>query len=175
MKETLRASATTPEMARALVAAGAELRARNRRGAEPLHAAVIGNPGSSTWHPADQRGVILFLVESGADPNAAAAGDVTPLHRAVRNRCSAAVGALLLAGANPLLANTRGSTAYDLALLTTGRGGSGSVEAKAEQRIISIYSNRPSGETQPQGAKARSERGGSRRGNGERMRHRLER
>jgi ankyrin repeat protein len=123
-------------MARALVATGADLRARNRRGAEPLHAAVIGYPGSSTWNPADQRRVILFLVESGADPNAAAAGDVTPLHRAVRNRCSAAVEALLLAGANPLLANSRGSTAYDLALLTTGRGGSGSVEAKCEQRII---------------------------------------
>jgi hypothetical protein len=27
-------------------------------------------------------------IEAGADPNAAAAGGVTPLHRAVRNRCS---------------------------------------------------------------------------------------
>ena len=33
------------EMARELVARGADVRARNRRGAEPLHAAVIGGPG----------------------------------------------------------------------------------------------------------------------------------
>jgi hypothetical protein len=38
-----------PEMARDLVTRGAGIRARNRRGAEPLHAAVIGAPGSATW------------------------------------------------------------------------------------------------------------------------------
>jgi hypothetical protein len=124
------------EMARALVAGGANPRARNRRGAEPLHAATIGDPASPTWCPEDQVSVITFLVDSGADPNAAAAGGVTPLHRAVRNRCSAAVEALLLAGADPHLPNSRGSTAYDLAALTTGRGGSGSAEAKSEQRVI---------------------------------------
>jgi hypothetical protein len=124
------------DMVRALLARGADIRARNRRGAEPLHAATIGNPVSPTWNPADQRRVILLLVESGADPNAAPAGGVTPLHRAVRNRCSAAVEALLRAGADPLLPNGSGSTARDLAMVTTGRGGTGSAEAKAEQRII---------------------------------------
>ena len=124
------------DMIRALIARGADIRARNRRGAEPLHAATIGNPVSPTWNPADQRRVILLLVESGADPNAAATGGVTPLHRAVRNRCSAAVEALLRAGADPCLPNESGSTAHDLAMLTTGRGGTGSAEAKAEQRII---------------------------------------
>jgi hypothetical protein len=124
------------EMARVLIAGGADIRARNRRGAEPLHAAVIGNPISPTWNPDKQCDVIIFLVESGADPNAAAVGGVTPLHRAVRNRCSAAVKTLLRAGADPGLPNDSGSTAADLASLTTGRGGSGSVEAKAEQRII---------------------------------------
>ena len=123
-------------MAHALVTRGADIRATNRRGAEPLHAAVIGNPTSPTWNPTDQCHVIRFLVESGADPNAAAAGGVTPLHRAVRNRCSAAVEALLRAGADPRLPNDSGSTARDLAMLTTGRGGSGSAEAKAEQRKI---------------------------------------
>jgi hypothetical protein len=107
------------EMARALVALG-----------------VIGNPASPTWNPADQRDVIMFLIECGADPNATAAGGVTPLHRAVRNRCSSAVETLLRAGADPHLLNESGSTARDLATLTTGRGGSGSAEAKAEQRII---------------------------------------
>jgi hypothetical protein len=125
-----------PEMARNLVARGADVRASNRRGAEPLHAAVIGVPGSASWNPARQQDVIRYLIEAGADPNAAAAGGVTPLHRAVRNRCSAAVAALLRAGADPRLQNDSGSTASDLAHWTTGRGGTGSAAAKAEQQII---------------------------------------
>ena len=125
-----------PAMARQLVTRGADIRARNRRGAEPLHAAVIGVPGSVHWNPSQQRAVILYLIEAGADPNATAAGGVTPLHRAVRNRCSAAVEVLLSAGADPRLENDGGSTASDLARWTTGRGGTGSAEAKTEQGII---------------------------------------
>jgi ankyrin repeat protein len=124
------------EIARDLITRGANVRARNRRGAEPLHAAVIGVPGSPGWDPTSQREVILYLIAAGADPNAAATGGVTALHRAVRNRCSAAVRALLHAGADPLLQNDSGSSASDLAHWTTGRGGTGSAEAKAEQRII---------------------------------------
>jgi len=124
------------DIARDLVALSADVRARDRRGAEPLHAAVIGRPGSSTWNPARQQATIEYLIEAGADPNAAAKGGITPLHRAVRNRCSAAVQALLLAGADPRRTNDHGSTPGDLARLTTGRGGVGSPEAKIEQRII---------------------------------------
>lgn len=115
------------------------MRARNRRGGEPLHAATRGGPGSTGWDPARQRQTIGYLVEAGADPNALATGGVTPLHRAVRNRCSGAVGALLQLGGDPRLANDRGSTAVDLARWTTGRGGSGSVAAPAEQqRIVAL-------------------------------------
>ena len=124
------------ELARDLIARGADISARNRRGAEPLHAAVIGVPGSTNWNPTAQRATIEVLVEAGADPNATAAGRVTPLHRAVRNRCSAAVDQLLRAGADPSMVNDHGSTPSDLAHLTTGRGGTGSEEAKAEQQII---------------------------------------
>ena len=130
------------EMARDLLARGADIRARNRRGAEPLHSAMIGGPGASTWNPVRQREIIEYLIGAGADPDAAAAGGVTPLHRAVRNRCSAAVAALLAAGADPRLANDHGSTPSDLARWTTGRGGSGSQAAKSEQRIIIDLLNR---------------------------------
>lgn len=119
-----------------LVTAGADVRARNRRGAEPIHAAVIGSPGSESWDPQQQAAVIRTLVDAGADPEASAMGGVTPLHRAVRNRCSAAVRALLDAGVNPGRRNDNGSSAIDLARLTTGRGGTGSPEAKAEQELI---------------------------------------
>ncbi|HEX4222594.1 MAG TPA: ankyrin repeat domain-containing protein [Pseudonocardiaceae bacterium] len=124
------------DIAQDLLAHDADIRARNRRGAEPLHAAVLGGPGATTWNPARQRAIIGYLVEAGADPNAAALGGVTPLHRAVRNRCSAAVETLLRLGADPHAVNDNGSTPADLARRTTGRGGTGSDAAKAEQRII---------------------------------------
>ena len=123
-------------LCRLVIALGADVRARNRRGAEPLHAAAIGAPGSSNWNPARQVETIAFLIDAGADPNAKASGGVTPLHRAVRNRCSAAVDALLRFGADPHQPNDNGSTVFDLARWTTGRSGSGSPEAKAEQAII---------------------------------------
>jgi ankyrin repeat protein len=124
------------DMASELVTSGADVRARNRRGAEPLHAAVTGVPGAANWNPTRQKAVIEYLIGAGADPNAAALGGVTPLHRAVRNRCSAAVEALLRAGADPEAANDRASTPSDLSRRTTGRGGAGSPAAKAEQSII---------------------------------------
>ncbi|WUJ68788.1 ankyrin repeat domain-containing protein [Kribbella soli] len=124
------------QLAQDLIARGADISARNRRGAQPLHAATNGVPGSTNWNPTAQQAIIQFLIEAGADPNATAAGGATPLHRAIRNRCSAAVDQLLRSGANPHLPNDHGSTPSDLAHRTTGRGGTGSDEAKAEQQII---------------------------------------
>lgn len=122
--------------ARLLIESGAGVRASNRRGAEPLHAETIGGPGNGNWNPTRQRAVIGYLVEVGADPNAPAVGWVTPLHRAVRNRCSGAVEALLSLGSDPYLTNDSGSIAFELARWTTGRSGSGSPEARAEQELI---------------------------------------
>jgi ankyrin repeat protein len=61
---------------------------------------------------------------------------VAPLHRAVRTRCTAAVKALLEGGANVSARNKSGSTPWLLATLNTGRGGTGSPQAKAQQAEI---------------------------------------
>jgi ankyrin repeat protein len=124
------------DFAQQLVAAGADLRARNRRGAEPLHAAAVGGPGSATWNPRAQEATIAWLIGAGADPNAVDMDGVTPLHRAVRTRCAAAVAALLAGGADAERTNDGGSTPLRLARLTTGRSGSGSPDAKAQQQEI---------------------------------------
>jgi hypothetical protein len=123
-------------MADKLIKAGANVRAKNRRGTEPLHAAAFGSPGSPRWDPAAQAATIVCLIEAGADPNAQNMDGATPLHRAVRTRCAAAVRTLLNHGANPAIRNKNGSTAIKLALFTTGRSGSGSPEAKAQQQEI---------------------------------------
>jgi ankyrin repeat protein len=119
-----------------LIAAGADVRARNRRGAEPLHYAVDGAPGSSFWNPHAQAAVVTCLIAAGADPNAGDKSGVAPLHRAVRTRCAAAVGALLGGGADARRPNGSGSTPLGLATQNTGRGGSGSPESKAQQAEI---------------------------------------
>jgi ankyrin repeat protein len=124
------------EVARVLLDAGADVRARNRRGAEPLHYAADGNPSLSTWNPTAQAALVSALIKAGAAPNALDHNGVAPLHRAVRNRCTGAVRALLSAGADPLLPNKRGSTPLALATQTTGRSGAGSFAAKAEQAVI---------------------------------------
>jgi hypothetical protein len=130
------AAAYRDEIARELITAGADVRARNRRGAEPLHYAVDGGPGSPTWNPSAQAVTIASLIAAGADPDAVDKSGVTPLHRAVRTRCAAAVKVLLDGGADVRCRNNNGSTPMQIATRTTGRGGSGSPEAKAQQAQI---------------------------------------
>jgi Ankyrin repeats (many copies) len=130
------AAAYQHAIARKLIAMGADVRARNRRGAEPLHYAADGAPGARSWDPDAQAATIAALIRAGADPNAADKSGVMPLHRAVRTRCAAAVRELLDGGADPLARNGNGSTPMDLAMRNTGRGGSGSAEAKAQQAEI---------------------------------------
>jgi hypothetical protein len=132
----LAAAAYHQEIVPKLIATGANVRAKNRRGAEPLHYAVDGRPGARTWNPPAQAATVARLIASGADPNAVDKGGVTPLHRAVRTRCAAAVKALLEGGADPRRKNNSGSTPMLLATQNTGRGGSGSSEAKAQQELI---------------------------------------
>ena len=127
------AAAYRCEVARKLIASGADVRAHNRRGAEPLHYAADGAPGAPTWNPDAQAETIAILISAGADANAADNSGVMPLHRAVRTRCAAAVKALLAGGANANAKNKSGSSPMQLATRNTGRGGSGAPEAKAQQ------------------------------------------
>jgi hypothetical protein len=130
------AAAYRREIVQKLIVMGADVRARNRRGAEPLHYAVDGAPGSRTWNPRVQAATVACLIEAGADPNAVDESGVAPLHRAVRTRCAAAVSALLDGGADVRRKNKSGSTPMQLATQNTGRGGTGSPEAKAQQDEI---------------------------------------
>jgi hypothetical protein len=130
------AAAYEQRMIRDLVRAGAGVDVANRRGAQPLHYAVDGGPGAPRWNPSAQHETVACLIELGADPNAVDKNGTTPLLRAIRNRCAAAVEALLDHGADPLATNKSGSNAMQLADWTTGRGGSGSPEAKAQQQEI---------------------------------------
>ncbi len=130
------AAAHTRRLANSVVGRGADVRARNRRGAEPIHYAADGSPGAIYGKPDGQREVITYLIKAGADPNAKDNSGVAPIHRAVRTRSSNAVRALVEAGADPRLKNRSGSTPLHLAVQNTGKSGSGSGMAKDEQRRI---------------------------------------
>jgi hypothetical protein len=130
------AAAKQTRIVKELITRGADVRARNRRGAEPLHYAVDGGPGSPAWNPDEQTLIIAELIRAGADPNALDKSGVAPLHRAVRNRCAAAVRVLIEAGADPRASNRNGSTPMLLATLNTGESGSGSPIAKEQQQEI---------------------------------------
>jgi hypothetical protein len=130
------AAAYRTGIAHLLINAGAAVHAKNRHGAEPLHAAAAGHPGAPNWNPVEQSKTLELLIDAGADPNTTDKRGVMPLHIAVRTRCSAAVQTLLRRGADRTRRNKNGSTALKLAKLTTGRGGSGSEEAKSQQQQI---------------------------------------
>src|SRR3989454_4073829 len=126
------AAAFRRPVAKLLVAHGADCRAKNRRGAEPLHYAADAN----RWNPTAQAETIKYLLSIGADPNALDSSGVAPLHRAVRTRSLPAVRALLDGGADARQPNKTGSTPLHLAVQTTGRGGSGSPQARQQQAGI---------------------------------------
>jgi ankyrin repeat protein len=126
------AAAFQRPVAALLVAHGADCRAKNRRGAEPLHYAADAN----RWDPTAQAETIEYLISVGADPNAPDRSGVSPLHRAVRTRSLPAVRSLVDGGADPRRPNRAGSTPLHLAVQTTGRGGSGSRQAREQQADI---------------------------------------
>jgi ankyrin repeat protein len=126
------AAAFRRPVAELLVAHGSDCRAKNRRGAEPIHYAADTNH----WDPTAQAETIAYLLTIGADPNALDKSGVAPLHRAVRTRSLSAARALLDGGAHARAPNKAGSTPLHLAVQTTGRGGSGSDHARQQQAAI---------------------------------------
>jgi hypothetical protein len=125
------------EIARMLLAAGADsTSAGNRRCSQPLHYAADGCLDNSSWNARKQVAMIRLLLKAGSRIDAQDKNGATPLHRAVRTRCVAAVKCLLDAGADPTIRNKPGSTAFHLAVQNTGRGGTGSEQARTAQREI---------------------------------------
>lgn len=80
---------TRPEHSRTgiaeeLLSRGADVSARNRRGAEPLHYATDGIPGSDAWDPEAQYATVELLIKAGANPNSEDKSGVAPFGHGAR-------------------------------------------------------------------------------------------
>lgn len=94
----------TADEARKLIAAGADVNAKNEHGTTPLHCAA------SREH-AD---VARLLLEAGAEVNAQAKYGWTPLHFAAMNGRIETARVLIAAGADPSIRNNIGYTPADI-------------------------------------------------------------
>jgi hypothetical protein len=134
----LAAAALRPRVVAALIAAGADPKAANRRGATALHYACDARPGNKTWHPSNQRSVIELLLDAGSDIEHRDKSDATPLHRAIRGRSPEAVRCLLENGAQVNATHGRQRmTPLHLARHSTGASGTGGTRAE-QQAIVEL-------------------------------------
>jgi len=132
----LAAAALRPLAVSALIEAGADSNAGNRRGATALHYACDARPkAGNMWNPSKQRSVIELLLDAGSNIERKDKAGATPLHRAVRARSPEAVRCLLERGARvDAIHGKRRTTALHIVTHTTGA--SGTKGALAEQQEI---------------------------------------
>ena len=132
----LAAAALRPLAIGALIEAGADSNAENRRGATALHYACDARPKvGKTWNPSQQRSVIERLLDAGSDIEHKDKAGAAPLHRAVRARSPQAVRCLLERGARVDATHGRQRTT-PLHIGTHSTGASGTKGARAEQQEI---------------------------------------
>lgn len=132
----LAAAAVQPLAVAALIEAGADANAANRRRATALHYACDARPNAAhTWNPSKQRSVIERLLDAGADIERKDRAGAAPLHRAVRARSPEAVRCLLQRGARVAATHGRQRTTL-LHIATHATGASGTKGARAEQQEI---------------------------------------
>jgi ankyrin repeat protein len=132
----LAAAALRPLVVVALIDAGADSNAENRRGATPLHYACDARPkAGKTWSPSEQRSVIEILLNAGSGIDHRDKSGATPLHRAVRARSPEAVRCLLERGARVRATHGRLGTPL-LHIATRSTGASGTKGARTEQQEI---------------------------------------
>jgi Ankyrin repeats (many copies) len=133
----LAAAGHRAELVRLLLAAGADPNATtNHRQSGPLHYASDGYINGPDWNANRQVETLQILLDAAARINAQDKNGATPLHRAARTRCAAAVKYLLQRGSDATRRNQPGSTPFHLAVQDTGRGGAGTDAARAAQREI---------------------------------------
>jgi ankyrin repeat protein len=130
------AAALRPLVVEALIKAGVDPNADNRRGATALHYACDARPKArKTWNPFTQRSVINLLIDAGSDIEHKDKAGTAPLHRAVRARSPEAVRCLLARGAR--VEATHGSRrTTPLHIATQPTGASGTKGTRAEQQEI---------------------------------------
>jgi len=132
----LAAAALRPLAVTALIEAGADVNAVNRRGATALHYACDPRPMSGgAWNRSKQRSVIEGLLDAGSDIERADKAGAAPLHRAVRARSPEAVRCLLERGARVDANHGRRRTSA-LGLATHSTGASGTSGTGAERQEI---------------------------------------
>jgi ankyrin repeat protein len=130
------AAALRPLAVGALIEAGADANAENRRGAIALHYSCDERPrAGKIGQPSKQRSVIELLLDAGSDIEHTDKAGATPLHRAVRARSPQAVRCLLERGARVDATHGRQRTT-PLHIATHSTGASGTAGARAEQQEI---------------------------------------